>query len=82
VRSLEQFCINYANEKLQEQFNDLMFRSEKLEYEREGLEWPEIDFADNKGIAGCSDGCFFFFFFLAVSLIYFRGVLRLFIFSF
>jgi myosin-5 len=46
---LEQFCINYANEKLQEQFNALMFRGEKQEYEREGIIWLDIDFPDNKG---------------------------------
>ncbi|EPY53940.1 myosin-51 [Schizosaccharomyces cryophilus OY26] len=47
--SLEQFCINYANEKLQQEFNKHVFKLEQEEYIREGLDWRLIDYADNQG---------------------------------
>ncbi|CAM9911573.1 unnamed protein product [Pylaiella littoralis] len=43
----EQFLINYANEVLQQQFNDFVFRQEQEEYRREQLEWTFIHFPDN-----------------------------------
>jgi myosin-5 len=35
--SLEQLCINYANEKLQQQFNAFVFESELKDYREQGL---------------------------------------------
>lgn len=41
--SLEQFLINYANERLQRQFNNSIFEVEQAEYTREGVDWTYIE---------------------------------------
>ncbi|KAH8741193.1 myosin [Cryptosporidium ryanae] len=45
--SFEQLCINFANERLQQIFNDYIFRVEQDLYLQEKISWDPIDFPDN-----------------------------------
>ena len=45
--SFEQFCINFANEKLQQEFTRHVFKLEQQEYVAEKIKWSFIDFSDN-----------------------------------
>jgi len=40
--SFEQLCINFANEKLHQQFNLHIFKMEQEEYISEGLPWSRV----------------------------------------
>jgi len=50
INSFEQFCINYANEVLQQQFNKHVFKLEQEEYVKEGIDWTFITFSDNQPV--------------------------------
>lgn len=50
MNSFEQLCINYASERLQQQFNDWVFASEQQLYEREGIHWTAISYHNNQNI--------------------------------
>jgi len=45
---LEQFLINFANEKLQQFFNHQIFKLEQRIYEEEKIDWTVIEFKDNQ----------------------------------
>ena len=42
TNSFEQLCINFANEKLQCQFNSHMFSMEQKVYKKEKIPWENI----------------------------------------
>lgn len=48
TNGFEQFCINYANEKLQQRFTADVFKTVQLEYDAEGLQWEKITYNDNQ----------------------------------
>ncbi|KUF89714.1 hypothetical protein AM588_10005209 [Phytophthora nicotianae] len=43
----EQLCINYANERLQAQFNEFVFVREQQVYIAEGIDWTNISYPSN-----------------------------------
>nr|CCA16732.1 myosinlike protein putative [Albugo laibachii Nc14]CCA21835.1 myosinlike protein putative [Albugo laibachii Nc14] len=48
--SFEQFCINYANEKLQQKFTQDVFKTVQIEYEEEEIVWDHIEYVDNQDV--------------------------------
>lgn len=50
IYSFEQLCINFCNEKLQQLFIELTLKSEQEEYLKEGIEWQNVEYFDNKVI--------------------------------
>ncbi|GBG31708.1 Myosin-6 [Hondaea fermentalgiana] len=54
--SFEQLCINYANERLQQQFNDFVFKHEQSIYAKEKINWSFIDFPSNAATVELIDG--------------------------
>ncbi|KAJ9533759.1 hypothetical protein QJQ45_026789 [Haematococcus lacustris] len=53
---LEQLCINFANEKLQQHFNQHIFKWEQSEYVAEGIDWRWIEFVDNQEVVDLIEG--------------------------
>lgn len=54
--SFEQFCINYANEKLQQQFTMDVFKTVLSEYSNEGLALDHVSYSDNDSILQMIEG--------------------------
>lgn len=50
VNSFEQLCINAANERLQNYFNEHIFALEIQEYLAEGIKAPKVKFSNNVDI--------------------------------
>ncbi|CAI5721731.1 unnamed protein product [Peronospora destructor] len=56
TNSFEQFCINYANEKLQQKFVQDVLKTVQIEYEEENISWSHITFADNQDVLNLIEG--------------------------
>ncbi|XP_029555404.1 unconventional myosin-XIX [Salmo trutta] len=54
--NLEQLCINYANEKLQQHFVAHYLKAQQEEYVSEGLEWSFVKYQDNQGCLDLIEG--------------------------
>ncbi|KAL4575616.1 hypothetical protein LXL04_022466 [Taraxacum kok-saghyz] len=67
TNNFEQFCINLTNEKLQQHFNQHVFKMEQEEYTREEIDWSYIQFEDNQDILDLIEKCLLFSMRLACS---------------
>ncbi|KAF4113907.1 unconventional myosin-XIX [Onychostoma macrolepis] len=56
LNNLEQLCINYANEKLQQHFVAHYLKAQQEEYVTEGLQWSFILYQDNQGCLDLIEG--------------------------
>ncbi|XP_078081100.1 unconventional myosin-XIX [Mustelus asterias] len=54
--NLEQLCINYANEKLQQHFVAHYLKAQQEEYTTEGLEWSFVSYQDNQSCLDLIEG--------------------------
>ncbi|KAK1364412.1 putative Leucine-rich repeat receptor-like protein kinase family protein [Heracleum sosnowskyi] len=46
----KQLCINLTNEKLQQHFNQHVFKMEQEEYTKEEINWSYVEFVDNQDV--------------------------------
>ncbi|KAG7483744.1 hypothetical protein MATL_G00041590 [Megalops atlanticus] len=56
LNNLEQLCINYANEKLQQHFVAHYLKAQQEEYVSEGLTWSFIKYQDNQSCLDLIEG--------------------------
>lgn len=56
LNNLEQLCINYANEKLQQHFVAHYLKAQQEEYVSEGLKWSFIRYQDNQACLDLIEG--------------------------
>lgn len=56
TNSFEQFCINFANERLQQFFNVQLLESEQQEYLSQSISWDSIYIASNQDVIDLIDG--------------------------
>ncbi|XP_038129611.1 unconventional myosin-XIX [Cyprinodon tularosa] len=56
INNLEQLCINYTNEKLQQHFVAHYLRAQQEEYVFEGLEWSFVKYQDNQSCLDLLEG--------------------------
>ena len=48
INRFEQFCINFANEKMQQHFNEHIFTMEQNEYKADKIDVAHVSFIDNQ----------------------------------
>eukprot|EP00746_Dinoflagellata_sp_MGD_P147503 gnl/MRDRNA2_/MRDRNA2_79839_c0_seq2.p1 gnl/MRDRNA2_/MRDRNA2_79839_c0~~gnl/MRDRNA2_/MRDRNA2_79839_c0_seq2.p1 ORF type:complete len:1840 (+),score=496.69 gnl/MRDRNA2_/MRDRNA2_79839_c0_seq2:156-5675(+) len=56
VNSFEQLCINFTNERLQQFFNQFVFKEENRLYQEEGISTEAIEFPDNQDVIDLISG--------------------------
>ncbi|XP_066515764.1 unconventional myosin-XIX [Hoplias malabaricus] len=56
LNNLEQLCINYANEKLQQHFVAHYLKAQQEEYVAEGLKWSFVSYQDNQSCLDLIEG--------------------------
>ncbi|CAG5116738.1 unnamed protein product, partial [Candidula unifasciata] len=56
INGLEQLCINYANERLQQHYVTYFLRDLQTEYEIERIPWSCVTYRDNKACVESLDG--------------------------
>ncbi|KAG8008254.1 Unconventional myosin-XIX [Nibea albiflora] len=56
VNNLEQLCINYANEKLQQHFVAHYLQAQQEEYVSEGLQWSFVKYQNNQSCLDLIEG--------------------------